>query len=180
MADGTTTSTAELARRLAQEWDAAWAARDAEALAGMFTEEGTWEDPLLSRPISGRGELRRYFEGLLRAFPDLEVHQEKVFVDVDDDARVGTQWVIRGTLRDTFDAAGYAGFPIAPTGDRVDFTGQCTMTLREDRVAHVRQYVDYTTFQRQIGMLPPAGSRGERFLGRLQALGAKRRLKKNS
>ena len=54
------------------------------------------------------------------------------------------------------------------------------MTLKDGEVTEIVQYADETTFQRQIGMLPPPGSRMEKFLGRLQALGASRRRRKNA
>jgi hypothetical protein len=70
--------------------------------------------------------------------------------------------------------------PAAPTGDRIDFTGVAIASFGSGGVRHLRQWQDVVTFQRQIGALPAAGSRGEKMLLRLQALGAKRRVKRNS
>jgi hypothetical protein len=69
--------------------------------------------------------------------------------------------------------------PLAPTGDRVEMRGMAMLEMRDGLGVHVRQYPDLIAFQRQIGALPPAGSRAERLLGRLQALGAGRRRKRN-
>lgn len=174
-----TTSQADVARELARQWDAGWAARDARALAELFTENGTWADPNLARPATGRQSVQRMCESLLSAFPDLEIHQEEIFIDIDRPERLASRWSFRGTFRNTYDAGGHAAFPLAPTGDRIEFNGVGTMTVRDGKVEHLDQFVDYVTFQRQIGMLPKPGSPLERVIGRLQALGAKRRLRKN-
>ena len=59
------------------------------------------------------------------------------------------------------------------------FTGVALAALRDGNIESLREYMDDVTLQRQIGVMPPVGSRAERFLARLQALGARRRLKKN-
>lgn len=174
-----TTSQADVARELARQWDAGWVARDARALSELFTENGVWADPNLARPATGRDGVRRMCESLLQAFPDLQIRQEEIFIDIDHPERVASRWRFSGTFRNTYDAGGHASFALAPTGDRLEFTGVGTMTVRDGKVAHLDQFVDYITFQRQIGMLPKAGSPIERMIGRLQALGAKRRLRKN-
>src|SRR5438093_9334502 len=127
----TTRSNVETVRELMRRWDAGWAARDARQLADMMADDATWEDPILARPISGKHELQRYFEAVLRSFPDIEVRQEEIFVDVDDDSRFASRFVLRGTFRETLDSAGYAAFPIAATGDRVEVTGVGTGSLRD-------------------------------------------------
>lgn len=57
--------------------------------------------------------------------------------------KVDLQLYVEGMLRSF---AGHAGFPVAGTGDRVNFTGVAAMSLRDGKVIRVRQYVDYTTF----------------------------------
>ena len=178
--EGTAASAADVAKNLLAEWDAGWVARDPDALADVFTEDGSWEDPSLIRPIQGRPELRGYFAAMMRAIPDIEVRQEEVLLNADDDSRMGSRWVIRGTFSENLESPQHMGFPLVATGDRVEFTGVALAILREGRVERIRQYVDMVSFQRQIGMLPPVGSRGERFLGRLQAFGARRRRKRNA
>lgn len=168
------TSGREQIQATMQEWDAAWAAKDADALAACFTQDGVYEDPTLPTPLRGRAELRDYLMSVLRAVPDIEVHQEHLFTDEQGTAG-STQWRIRGTMSGRLDPPG-----IAATGDHVDFTGMVRFTMRDGRVDWLRQYQDITTLQRQIGMMPPQGSRSEKALLQLHALSAKRRMKKNS
>lgn len=166
------------ARALMEEWDAAWARRDAKGLAACFTEDGTYEDPNLAHVLRGRAELEAYFASMITAIPDIEVHQRELLVSPDG-ATTATQWAITGTFRHDYDSGGHSSFPLAATGDRVDFTGMALLTSRGGRVASLRQYADYTTFQRQLGLIPPQRSMGERVLVALQKAGAKRRRKRN-
>ena len=122
-----------------------------------------------------REEVRAYYETLLGAFPDLELHQQRLYAATDDPAEHAAVWTLRGTVRGPLGMPGIAQ-PIAPTGDRVHLEGVALMRLRGEQVAHVTQRWDVTGFQRQIGMLPPPGTRADRVLIRLQALGARRRM----
>lgn len=167
-------------KELLHAFDAGWAARDPEALADLFTEDAVWEDPTFKRAIRGKRELRDYFAAMLRAFPDIEVHQEQVLLDPDDDSKGGSRWVIRGTFRENLESPDHLSFPIAATGDRVEFTGVALASLRDGKIERLHECIDYMSLQRQIGALPPVGSRGEHFLARLQAFGARRRFKKNA
>jgi|SRR5947209_3513742 len=176
-----TTDTAAQFKRDAEEWDAAWAVRDFDRILSIYADDVEWEDPQIPRPLRGKVELRAYFEAMLRAFPDIEIGQEQLFSPLGGDGETfASRWRLRGTFRGAFELPGIASMRIAPTGDRVDFTGVAVVTVDDQgRGIHVRQYGDDSTFQRQIGMLPPEGSFGERVLMRLQALGARRRLKRN-
>ena len=69
---------------------------------------------------------------------------------------------------------------MAPTGDRIEVRGVAIVTLADGLGRHVRQYGDSVTLQRQIGSLPEPGSRGEKVMAGLQALGARRRRRRNT
>jgi hypothetical protein len=43
------------ATEIADEWNAAWVASDAEAIAALFTEDGIWKDP--ARTVVGRDSI---------------------------------------------------------------------------------------------------------------------------
>jgi len=179
-----TTETAAQAQQFADNariWDTAWVDRDFDSMLSIYSDDVQWQDAMLPRPLRGKSELRAYFDAMLRAFPDIEIAQEQLFSPSEGNpSEHASRWRLRGTFRGAFEVPGISATAVAPTGDRVDFTGFANITVDEDgRAKHVRQYVDETTFQRQIGMMPPAGSRSERFLMRLQALGARRRLKRN-
>jgi steroid delta-isomerase-like uncharacterized protein len=167
----------EMARRI----DAAVAARDLDAVVDCYALDVVWEDGGFARPIRGREELRRYYAMLFTAFPDIALTQDAVFARAGGGAGDGdavTTWVLRGTFRAPLGLSGVLT-PIAPTGDRVEIHGVAVLTVRDGRAAHVRQRWDVLGFQRQIGGLPAAGSWGDQALARLQALGARRRMRRS-
>lgn len=172
MATQSTMSRAQIVE-LASEWDQAIAARDLDRLLALYTPDAVWEDPSLVAPVRGHADLRAFLSGLLAAIPDLSIQQEVVFA-TDGAEQCATQWRATGTVQERLPNAAFA-----PTGDHVDYTGVAIITMRDGKVSYVRQYPDVISLQRQIGAMPPAGSRAERMLMRLQAVSARRRMKRN-
>ena len=158
---------------IATEWDAAWAARDLDRLTAVYTPDAAWEDPSIDAPVQGHAELRAFFAGIIAAIPDVEIHQEVVYAD-DGATSCASQWRMTGTF-----SGRLPGSALSPTGDHVEYTGVAVIGLRDGKINHVQQYPDLITLQRQIGALPPVGSRAERLLMRLQAMSARRRMKRN-
>jgi steroid delta-isomerase-like uncharacterized protein len=158
---------------LASEWDEAIAARDVDRLMALYTPDAVWEDPSLDTPLRGHAELRAYFSGIIAAIPDLSIKQEVVFAE-DGATQSASQWRATGTV-----SGRLPNSPLSPTGDHVDYTGMASITLQDGKVSYVRQYPDVVALQRQIGLMPAQGSRGERMMMRLQAMSARRRMKRN-
>ncbi len=181
MATSETTDRTQQFRRSSEEWDAAWAARDFDRLLALYTDDAQWIDSDVPRPLIGKGELRAYFEAMLRAFPDIEITQQQLFSPLGgDEHEFASHWRLRGTFRAAFELPGITSTRMAATGDRVDITGTAVVTVDDDgRAKHVRQYSDSASFQRQIGMMPTEGSFGHRALQWLQGVGARRRMKRN-
>ena len=158
---------------IANEWDAAWAARDLDRLVALYTPDATWEDPSLDAPVHGQEGLRAFFGGVMTAIPDVQIHQEALFAE-DGASSCASQWRLTGTI-----SGRVPGSSLSPTGDRVDYTGVAIIGLRDGKISQVRQYPDLIALQRQIGALPPIGSRAEAVFMRLQAISARRRMKRN-
>ena len=158
---------------LAAEWDSAWADRDVERLLALYTPDAVWEDPSYDGPVVGHANLRSYFTGIMAAIPDISIKQEVVFAE-DGATQCATQWRASGTV-----TGAIPNSQLSPTGDRVEYTGVAIITISDGKCSHVRQYPDVMTLQRQMGIMPAQGSRGERWMMRLQAMSAKRRMKKN-
>lgn len=127
--------------------------------------EGTWVD----RPhyqvfaqnleMNTREEVVTWFRGLFDAVPDLRMEVEDVAVAGQPGReRVTVRWRITGTLS----GAPYMG--IEPTGGRVDLRGMDLIDTEDGRIAGNHVYYDQLSFARQIGMLPPEGSRGDRLM----------------
>ncbi len=76
---------------------------------------------------------------------------------------------MRWRARATFAGPGsFQGF--APNGARIDIEGCDVVTVANDKIQHNDAYVDLQTFARQLGFLPPAGSRAEARLTKLANL----------
>src|SRR5260370_23450253 len=55
-------------------------ARDADAFANTFAEDGTTHDPVGSAAITGRDALREFFQSICKNFKSLSLTEDSVFV----------------------------------------------------------------------------------------------------
>jgi steroid delta-isomerase-like uncharacterized protein len=102
---------------------AAWNARDADAVAATFAEDGLYRDPGVPQGL-GPAETAGYASGLWAAFPDLSFAVEDVAGD--DEGRVWARWLMTGTNTGPF-----AGLP--PTGRPISLPGAVSLTVLEVR-----------------------------------------------
>ena len=129
--------------------------------------EGTWIDRPLYRVIPqnlemrARDEVVAFFRGFFDAMPDLHVDVEDVVVAGEPGReRVTLRWHLTGT---------HAGEPfmgIAATGRPVELFGMDLVDFENGRIAGNCIYFDQLGFARQVGMLPPEGSRRDTLLTR--------------
>ena len=104
----------------------------------------------------GTEAIRRYFEELFAACPDFRIEVERI---VAEGATSVVQWHATGT----FNGAPFLG--IEPTGRRTDMRGVDIIDWDDDgRIKHNTIYYDGAEFARQVGMLPPRDSMGDRAL----------------
>lgn len=129
--------------------------KDPEALAATHHEDVV-EDFIVLGPIQGKMAVKEFFSEMFVAFPDLSFIIERI-MPVDDRTAVG-QWLIEGT----FTGGTFAG--MAPTGRRVSIRGIDVMEFEADLLVHNTIYYDGLEFARQIGLLPPEGSRRDRAI----------------
>ncbi|MEX2253299.1 MAG: ester cyclase [Thermoleophilaceae bacterium] len=127
--------------------------------------EGTWID----RPryhvfaqdleMSTRDEVVAWFRDFFAAIPDLHMEVEEVAVAGEPGReRITVRWRVTGT----FSGAPYLG--IEPTGRPLDLRGMDLIAIEDGRIAGNEIYYDQLAFARQIGMLPSAGSLGDRLM----------------
>ncbi len=145
--------TSEVARRY-------FAALDAHDLD---TAAACWQPGAVDRLV-GEQELiapdgvRTYFQGLFGAFPDFSI---EILELTTSHARTAVRWRGRGTF------AGPGTFQdFEPNGARIEIEGCDVITAHGDLIEHNDAYMNSAEIARQLGMLPPAGSKAETRLTR--------------
>lgn len=105
--------------------------------------------------IRGPDGIRAFFRELFAAFPDFAMTVDRI---VADESSAAVQWHATGT----FTGGAFQG--VLPTGRRVEVRGVDVMEIADGLIQHNTIYYDGATFARQIGLLPPQGSRADRAL----------------
>ena len=145
----------------------AWNRGDGAALAALCTEDVTWTDPGLPAPVQGRGAVRGFVEATKRAFPDFRVAElEAPYVSAQE-PRALSRYRLTATMRGVWEASNFA-----PTGRSLALQGVDEWTFRGELMCAYRSFYDSLDLARQLGVLPPAGSRTERSIARLQHIQA--------
>jgi glyoxylase-like metal-dependent hydrolase (beta-lactamase superfamily II)/predicted ester cyclase len=126
-----------------------------------------WEPDGIDRLV-GQEELiapdgiRQYFGALFKAFPDFSL---EVLESTAARGRVAIRWRGRGTFAGPGPFQGFA-----PNGARIEVEGCDVLTVTDGLIAHNDAYVDTGAIARQLGILPPAGSKAETRMTQLANL----------
>lgn len=149
---------------VAAAYFAAIASRDVEAMVACWAPGGREHIRGQIDTTAPEG-VQAYFTELFAALPDADL---RVLSTTVEDERVVVRWELHGT---------FAGTPfggIEATGARVHLEGMDELTIHDGRIVANNAFADSMTFARQIGLLPPDGSRADQQL--LRAFNAKSRL----
>lgn len=137
-------------------------------MAQLITDDIVWMDPALPEPARGIPAVQEFMRVSFRAFPDLHFGEPNPpHLTVTGDL-VSWAWTMEGTMRGPVEPPGFA-----PTGRRMRMDGVDLWTMRDGRIARYRAFYDMTELARQLGIMPPAGSRAERAIVTLQRLQAR-------
>ncbi|QMU71609.1 ester cyclase [Streptacidiphilus sp. P02-A3a] len=113
-----------------------------------FIDEFVAPDVLFHAPVpmdvTGAEALKRVWEILLHAYPDIHVTAEETITEGD---RVVSRNTVTGTHRGQ-----YQGLP--PTGRRVSYNEIFVFRFTDGRITEIRGVVDVLTQLRQLGALP--------------------------
>jgi predicted ester cyclase len=133
---------------------ASFATRDADRVAANVHPDGV-ETFLPIGEFRGRAAIRAFWHELFTAFPDFEIEATRI---VADDSNAAVYWRARGT----FTGAPFQG--IEPTCDRIEILGTDAMEIADGLITRNTVYWDGAAFARDLGLLPPQGSRTERTM----------------
>lgn len=146
----------------------AWNALDADAVAQMCSAGVTWIDPSLQEPARGREGVRSFVRTTAEVFPDFRIEDTGPHHISAAESKVLSPYRMTGTM-----LGGSKAVNFAPTGARISVTGVDEWTFRDGLLYELRTYYDAMDVARQLGILPPMGSRGERAMARLQQIQAR-------
>jgi steroid delta-isomerase-like uncharacterized protein len=131
------------------------AAKNLDALSATHHEDIV-ENFIVLGPVEGKQQVREFFTEFFAAVPDLVFEIESV-MGVDETIAVG-QWKMRGT----FNGGPFQG--IESTGRIIEIRGIDVMEFEDGLLRYNTIYYDGLSFARQVGLLPAAGSRGDRAM----------------
>lgn len=163
-----TTLEREFVEDFCERYAAAWDSRDPDRIAEGCTEDVVWTDPSLHGPLHGRDGVRRFATETFRMCPDFEV------VVTDAPYISATRPHVLLPYRMSGTATGpWVFLDMAPTGRRFEIEGIDSWEMRDGLIAHYATFFDGLDMSRQLGVLPPEGSRGDRAITRLQHVQAR-------
>lgn len=151
----------------ASRWAEAWKQRDGKALGALCTEDVEFFDPAIGT-VHGRQAVADWVDACARAFPDYRFEEpERPYLSVEQPKAI-LPWRMVATNTGPIDPPGFAA-----TGRPLVFEGVDHWWFRDGLVARYRADYDSMGVSRQLGLLPPEGSRAERAMVALQRVGAR-------
>jgi steroid delta-isomerase-like uncharacterized protein len=139
----------------------ALAARDLDAALALWAPGGV-ERVVGQRELTAPDDVRAFQRELNDAFPDL-IWEVLDLIAAEDPSHVVVRWRARGTFAGPGTFQGFMA-----NGAHLDMEGCDVLTVNaEGKIEHLDAYVDSGDVARQLGVLPPAGSRAETRLTQL-------------
>jgi predicted ester cyclase len=150
------------ADELFDAWERAWSGRDPHAFAPLCMPEVRYEDPLCEAPLDGSAAIAAHAARLWDAFPDARLNRtgERLQGGVFACAPAKVIGTHQGRLG-----------RIAPTGRRLEVHVLTYAEVRDERLLRVRAFYDVWAAARELGVVPRAGTAGERAMLLLRGFG---------
>ncbi len=151
----TEAQTAESVEQTVRDYFARITARDPDGMMEFWV-------PGKGANIHGLVELvapddyRAWFANLFAAIPDLQFQVEEV---VADERRAAVRWRARGTFSGTAQLEGFD-----PNGAEIEIVGMDLLAVEDGKLVDNQAYTNGMELARQIGAMPPQGSRAEKAM----------------
>jgi steroid delta-isomerase-like uncharacterized protein len=125
-------------------------------LAAGFLHDDVVEEISGVGILRGREEVRSFFDGLMKAAPDMEVLIDRTVSEGDTTV---VQWRMNGT---------FTGGPlfngVQATGGRLQLRGCDLIDVRDGKIVRNTAFQDGIELARALGMMPPQDSAAERAM----------------
>jgi steroid delta-isomerase-like uncharacterized protein len=153
----------EWTRELVTSWLDAWNSHQADRVLELLTDDVEARDDSWPKAMRGHGDVREFLEALWRAVPDMSFELLAGPYVIPDEPRASFHWRGSGTFTGRMDPPGFA-----PTGRRWEIDGADFHEYRDGRISRLRVMFDLMSVSRQLGVMPPTGSRAERAMAAAQ------------
>ena len=121
---------------------AAFARRDADALAALHAPDGIFESPAYG-VVTGRDAIRDVYRYWYSAFPDFLLTWDHALIDP---PRASYLWTFNGTVAGPF-------FGDVKVGSRVNMMGAAECQLGDDFIVSIRHVFDFSGALMRAGVL---------------------------
>ena len=148
-------------------WQAAWNSHDPERVVAKMTADCTYDDAGWHKTMRGHDDVREFLRSTWRAMPDMEFYWAR-FGRIPGEAAAMAHWKLRATMLGKLEPPGYAA-----TLGPVEFDGFDYHEYRDGKIARLRIIFNMADIGRQIGAMPPAGSKREKAIVLLQSAQAR-------
>jgi steroid delta-isomerase-like uncharacterized protein len=118
----------------------AWNSRDTEKVLAAFSEDAVYEDVAIDQVYRGRAQIRKWVAG---TFTDFENFKLEVVRSTFYKGGGVVEWVWSGTEKGLF-----------KTGKSFSVRGVSIIEVRGGKVSSYKEYYDFATVMRQLGLLP--------------------------
>ena len=141
----------------------------------MMSEDVEYRDDAWPKTMRGHGDVREFLNAMWTAMPDMTFELISGPYVMPGHAGCAIYWRGRGTHTGRMDPPGFAA-----TGRRWEGDGMLVDEYRDGRVSRLRICLDMLDASRQLGLMPPTGSRAERAMAGAQrvAMAVRRALRR--
>jgi steroid delta-isomerase-like uncharacterized protein len=146
-----------------RRWLDAWNSHEADRVLALLTDDVQVRDDSWPRPMHGQAEVREFLDALWRAIPDMTFELLEGPYVIPGEPRASFHWRGSGTFTGPMEPPGFA-----PTRRRWEVDGVDCQEYRADRISRLRVVCDMMSVARQLGVMPPTGSRAERAMAAVQ------------
>ena len=143
-------------------WEQAWSGRDGGAFAPLCADGFAYEDPLTPAPLAGPAALAAHARRLWRAFPDARVNSTGERLT--DGRYACAPCKVLGTHEGRIGG-------VTPTGRFIVVHAVVYAELQDGLLLRARAFFDVHGAATDLGVLPQAGTMGEKALLLLRGFG---------